>query len=366
MNLSQQPVYNPHKTLGDNLRPKPAETFLGHEINSRFGIAACPATMNAAYIRAAFENGFDVLTRKTERSVRYPANVFPNVLKLDVKGHFKPDQGNTPITGRLPDVINPEDLTIANSCGNNSEGPEYWIEDFRKALSYAGPGQLLIASVVGTIKDGFSSADYHDDFARSAGLAVEAGAPAVELNLSCPNVVGEGVLCYDINAVVDICSRVKERIGDVPIIIKLGYFTYNQEELLRDEIQQVAPYVAAVSASNTIPALIVDEAGKPAFPGPGRERAGVSGTAIKWAGIDMVNRLHQLRETLRLNYEIIGVGGVMQAKDYDDYRRVGADVVQAATGAMWNPDLAHEIKKAQQVPKMVRRHSDSGSNTPPY
>ena len=40
------------------------------------------------------------------------------------------------------------------------------------------------------------------------------------------------------------------------------------------------------------------------------------------------------------------VGGVMTPKDFKEYRDAGADVVMTATGAMWNPYLAKEIKEA--------------------
>jgi tRNA-dihydrouridine synthase len=35
---------------------------------------------------------------------------------------------------------------------------------------------------------------------------------------------------------------------------------------------------------------------------------------------------------------------VTLAQDYFDYKKAGADAVMSATGAMWNPNLAHEIK----------------------
>ena len=58
----------------------------------------------------------------------------------------------------------------------------------------------------------------------------------------------------------------------------------------------------------------------------------------------MVKRLVNLRKMLNLKYEIIGVGGVMDAEDFREYRKAGADIVQSATAAMWNPLLAQEIK----------------------
>jgi dihydroorotate dehydrogenase len=59
----------------------------------------------------------------------------------------------------------------------------------------------------------------------------------------------------------------------------------------------------------------------------------------------MVEKLNKIRQEKKLSYEILGVGGVMTADDYFEYRNAGADAVQSATGAMWNPNLAHDIWK---------------------
>ena len=60
----------------------------------------------------------------------------------------------------------------------------------------------------------------------------------------------------------------------------------------------------------------------------------------------VIRRLDGLRTKLGLSYEIIGVGGVMTVEDFQEYREAGADIVQSATGAMWNPDLAIDIKNS--------------------
>jgi dihydroorotate dehydrogenase len=222
-----------------------------------------------------------------------------------------------------------------------------------QATGYLTLGKLFklsLLSVVGTIQEGFSEDDYYADFARTAQLAAEAGAKVIELNLSCPNVVSEGIVCHNEHAVVEICKRTKEVVGDVPIVIKIAFFSYNQEELLRRILQATRPYISAIAAINTMGAPIVDENGNPAFPGPGREKAGVSGSAIKWAGIDMVNRLAHIRDALGLGYKIIGIGGVMGPQDYHDYVRAGADAIQSASAAMWNPDLAAQVKQSLHTP----------------
>ena len=218
------------------------------------------------------------------------------------------------------------------------------MADLPQAIAGAGTGQLLIMSVVGTIQEGFTADHYYDDFAAAALLAKQAGATVVEVNLSCPNVASEGVLCYSKDAVYEICKRTRAAIGDTPLIIKIGYFSAEQQSLLETIVEQISPYVSAISAINTLAAAIVDENGEQALPGKGRIKSGVCGAAIKWAGLDMVKRLDQLRKAHDYSYEIIGVGGVMQPADFTEYRAAGADVVQAVTAPMWNPHLAAEIK----------------------
>ncbi|HTE48526.1 MAG TPA: hypothetical protein VK675_01300 [Candidatus Paceibacterota bacterium] len=51
-----------------------------------------------------------------------------------------------------------------------------------------------------------------------------------------------------------------------------------------------------------------------------------------------------LRKKNGYSYTIIGVGGVSTPSDFFEYRDAGADIVMSATGAMWNPYLAREIK----------------------
>ena len=92
---------------------------------------------------------------------------------------------------------------------------------------------------------------------------------------------------------------------------------------------------------------MVDEEGNQALPGsPVRLKSGICGAGVKWAGIEMTKRFKEVREKNNYNYEIVGIGGVMNVQDFHDYRDAGADVVMSATGAMWDPYLAIEIKKS--------------------
>lgn len=355
-----RPFYDPGKTYDDNfdngpfslpstLQPvadhgDPKYSFLGNPLYSPFGIAAGPL-LNANFIRFAFDMGFDVPTYKTQRSIDFEANQFPNILYIDVDGDLTLERAAKGLVGKTSTDKPATQFSITNSFGNPSRGPGFWVDDMRKAHTYQKKGQLLIGSAVGSIKEGFSSEDYFNDFAETAGLVAASGVAVVEINLSCPNVATEGVLCYTHDSVVAICEKVKNKIGNKPLIIKLGYFSADQDPLLTRIVKDTADYVSGIVAINTIPAPVVDEAGAQALPGPNRLSSGICGHSIKWAGLDMVNRLAAIRKKTGLKYEIIGVGGVMTPTDFKDYIDAGASVVQSCTGAMWNPGLAAEIKK---------------------
>lgn len=366
--MPQQPAvfYDPAKTFEDNfdngpfpLQPgeepyantgDPAYEFLGHKLNAPFGIAAgsLPTSKHVGY---AFERGYDVVCYKTQRSVPFNANQFPHVVYVDVEGDLTLEKAAQPLVGHLESDTPVEKLTITNSFGNPSRGPDFWVEDMKQAVAAQGKGQLLISSVVGTIQDGFSQEDYFDDFAKTAALAASTGVKVIEANLSCPNVASEGVLCYNYDSVISVCRKVKEAIGDIPLVAKIGYFAPEQHDLLEKIVVDTAPYVTAFSAINTIPAPIVDEQGNQLLPGEGRLKSGMCGASIKWAGLEMVKRLAALRKKHGLSFEIIGVGGVATPADYKKYVEAGADAVQSVTAAMWNPNLAAEVKQSMGTEK---------------
>ena len=125
-------------------------------------------------------------------------------------------------------------------------------------------------------------------------------------------------------------------------MVKVAYF--REESKLEELVRAIGPLVDAICAINTIPASIVDESGAQALPGEGRLWSGVCGRAIQWAGVEMTSRLVRWRERLGMTFAIVGCGGVCGVEDFLAYRRAGADAVMSATGAMWNPGLAEQIR----------------------
>lgn len=356
--MTQSLFFDPDKTYDDNYdngpfnrdptdyrsNQDPEYDFLGHKINFPFGIAA-GSLPTSRHTDAAFRLGYDVVCYKTQRNGNFKSNQFPNILPLDVDGDLTLEKLNQPIITRQDYPADLNKLSITNSFGVPSRGHEVWADDMKKALEGAGKGQLLIMCVMGTIQEGFSQDQYYDDFAQAAKHAKDAGAKIIEINLSCPNVASEGIICYSPDAVFEICQRVKNAIGDIPLIIKIGYFKPEQQGKLEEVVERTKNLVAAISAINTLQGKIVTPDGRQALPGEGRQKSGICGAGIKWAGLDMVKRLDTLRRQKGYDYQIIGVGGVMNPDDFSDYRRAGADVVLSVTGAMWNQYLAQDIKR---------------------
>ncbi|HEY3991240.1 MAG TPA: tRNA-dihydrouridine synthase [Ktedonobacteraceae bacterium] len=349
------PFFDPEKTYEDNFTQGPFGTFadgnvfpqtgksrysvFGQPVYLPFGIPAGPL-LNGKYVKAALDKGFDIPVYKTIRTRKYASAPWPNVLSVRIPSadlSFEMAE-----QGLVADHRYSEPIAITNSFGVPSFEPDFWQADMADASRHARAGQLVVGSFQGTTNRNGDITAYIQDFVLAARLVKETGVKVLEANLSCPNEGTGHLLCYDTQRSKTILTAIKDEIGDLPLCIKIGYF--KDQEQLANLIKEVGSLVQGISAINTIPAKIVDERGQPALPGAGRERSGVCGQPIKWAGLTMVQRLAALRQQLELSFTIIGVGGVTTANDYHEYTNAGADVVMSATGAMWHPELAQEIK----------------------
>ncbi len=320
---------------------KAAQTydFLGEKVTLPFGIPAGPL-VNGKFVKAALDKGFDLVTYKTVRTRQYPCHPWPNVVGVQLEGDLTIEKSKEPLVAT---VKYSQPLSITNSFGVPSFKPDFWQSDLADAVTYAKKGQIVIGSFQGTTKGDGNVKAYIRDFVKAAQLVKETGVKILEANLSCPNEGTAHLLCFDIERTRLITEAVKNKIGTTPLLLKLAYF--QDDEQLKKLVKLVGPFVQGLSVINTMQAAIVDEKGEQALPGKGRLYSGVCGHAIKWAGIDMVKRLHRLREELQMDFSIIGVGGVITPDDYAEYITAGADAVMSATGAMWNPYLAVEIKE---------------------
>ena len=320
------------------------EDFLGFHVNLPFGIPAGPL-LNERFTTAAFRMGFDLAVYKTVRSRAWGCNAFPNVLAVHPKnadGSLIPGSAELD-EGVLADTRYELPISISNSFGVPSRDPDEWQPDMKKAIEAAGSGQLLVPSFQGSRVNGMDQDDYIADHVTTARLVCETGAGLMEMNTSCPNEGHNRLLCHDPHLVGRITEAVKNEIGDRPLVVKLAYIPNDAD--LEIMVKETAAHgtVQGFSTINTISAKLIDAHGNQALPGAGRDRSGVCGNAIRGAGLDMVGRLHAIREKLGLDFTIVGVGGVVRPEDYRAYREAGANAVMSATGAMWNANLARDI-----------------------
>lgn len=370
--MLQTPFYDPNRSYEDNYekgpfgafadskvfepfdfaqgKREPQYGFFGQKVYLPFGIPAGPL-VNSNFCKAAFEKGFDICVYKTVRSSVFPCHPFPNILsvKIDVD-YFLDDskiEGGLTLekaqSKLIADNNYSEPLSITNSFGVPSKDPSVWQEDVKKAISYAKKGQLLILSFMGTVRENQTPEEFVADYVLAAKLSAETGAKILEMNLSCPNIGNEGLVCYNLEMTEKVCEAVRKEIGDKPLILKVGY--YQKDEDLKKLVEIASKFAQGIAAINTISAEVVNKEGNQALPGKNRLRSGVCGAAIKWAGLDMVRRLKKQTANSKQQIAIIGVGGVTKAEDYFEYIKAGADCVMSATGAMWNPNLASEIKQ---------------------
>ncbi|MEI6532864.1 MAG: hypothetical protein WCO06_03425 [Candidatus Roizmanbacteria bacterium] len=352
--MSQIPFYDPLKTYEANYsegpfgefsnsnryvqKGTPSINYHGQNVFLPFGIPAGPI-LNSSFVQSAFQKGYDLVVYKTVRSNSFPCHAYPNIIPVDINGDLTLQRSQTPVHAKTTFT---QPLTITNSFGVPSKKAEIWQEDVKIAISYEGIGQVLILSFMGTVKPNQTRDELINDFVLSAQLAFETTAKILEVNLSCPNIGNEGLVCYDLSITEEILFSIKNAIGNKPLIVKTGYFE-NETDLLKFA-QICNKYAQGISAINTIPAPIVNDEGIQALPGKNRLKSGICGNAIRWAGLDMIRRLSQMRNKYGFTYTLDGVGGVQSVNDYNEYIKNGADAVFSATGSMWNPFLAQEIK----------------------
>ena len=328
---------------------RPAATFLGIPVDLPFGIPAGPL-LNSRYTHAAFLEGFDIAVYKTVRSRPWACNAFPNVLSVHPQGDSIDPEGTEKDEGVLADSDFGTDaarISISNSFGVPSQDPDVWQPDMALAVQQAGAGQVLVGSFQGSRTPGMSDDAYIADCVTTARLVQETGAKIIEMNTSCPNEGHNRLLCHNPELVGRICDAVKNEIGDTPFMIKLAYLPADEqvETMVRDTAAHGT--VQALCTINTISCKLVYAQGGQALPGAGRDRSGVCGAAIRPAGLAMVQRVAAVRELLGVPFDIVGVGGVTTPADYEAYRAAGAAAVMSATGAMWNPALARQIKAGE-------------------
>ncbi len=225
-----------------------------------------------------------------------------------------------------PSIIEIDEGTFLNSVGLANPGIDAFceeIKDIKKRTNIP-----LIISVFGPGPDGY---------AKIAKQAEEAGADAIEINVSCPHAeVASISLSPELTA--EFTSTVKKAVN-IPVFAKL---TPNIANIV--PIAQAAEEAGAdaIVAINTIRALALDiETGRPIL---SHGIGGLSGKAIRPVGVRVVYELFK-----NINIPIIGVGGVFSWQDVLEYIYAGATAVQIGSALSRGDHILSEITNGLEI-----------------
>lgn len=156
---------------------------------------------------------------------------------------------------------------------------------------------------------------------------------AIELNISCPN-VKEGGIAFGTNPIMAalITSKVKAVI-DKPLYVKLSPNVTDIVEIAKAVEEAGAD---AISMINTLVGMRINlKTRKPVI---FNKMGGFSGPAIKPVALRMIYQVYQ-----NVSIPIIGMGGIMNARDVIEFMYAGASAVQVGSGNLIYPTLCKDI-----------------------
>ncbi|MHA1566055.1 MAG: dihydroorotate dehydrogenase, partial [Alphaproteobacteria bacterium] len=194
----------------------PHKDFLGIPVNSRIGITA-GLLLNSRWIDTFARLGFDILTYKTVRSVHRESYGLPNWVFIDRDDQIDAHELDEVQRSRADTGGDYSAATSSVSFGMPSKAPAEWMPDVTRASNALRPGQVLIVSVVASPEPGSDVSHMIADFGLLTAMAREAGAHAVEANLSCPNVcTAEGDIFLDADLSGKIARAMQDNAGGIP------------------------------------------------------------------------------------------------------------------------------------------------------
>jgi len=306
-------------------------------LDSTLGIASGPL-LNSRWVEAYAHLGFDILTYAAVRSVARPAHALPNI--VFVENHEQAAVARSGAHGNQP-------MTFAVSMGLPSMDPSVWRKDVRRAKDRLGRGQILVVSVVGTPVEGGDAEALALDYARCAAWAAEAGADVIGVHLACANLdAAHGQMLHEnTRTSAHILGRVRGMV-DRPIVAGLGAF--RSPRFLHETMTRLAPWVHGFSLVHGIQRRVVDREGGAVFEGKDREVASVVGADTYAACSRQVEEAIAWRKAGDWHRAILATGGITSVERARASLREGADAVLVSTGALTDPLLAFQFRRALQ------------------
>lgn len=212
---------------------------------------------------------------------------------------------------------------MLNSVGLQNKGIGYFINNTYPAISKYNTN-VVININGGTIDEYVSLAAICNDLEKI---------PAIELNISCPNVkMGGMVFGTHLPTAREVIKKVRE-VYKRTLIVKLSPNVTSVSDFARVSEEEGAD---AISLINTILGMAVDL--KKRRPALSTITGGLSGPAIKPVALRMV---WQVAGAVKI--PVIGMGGIMTASDALEFLLVGAAAIQVGTATFIEPDAPVKI-----------------------
>lgn len=164
-------------------------------------------------------------------------------------------------------------------------------------------------------------------------LEPEAGVAALELNLSCPNVKEGGLEIGRSPKAIEETTHQVRQITHRPLWVKL---TPNVSDIATMARAAEAGGADAVSLINTLVGMVIDvERRRPVLH---RGCGGLSGPAIRPVAVAMIRQVYKA-----VTIPIIGMGGIVCARDVVEFLLAGARAVQIGTANFNDPAVTVRI-----------------------
>jgi len=221
-----------------------------------------------------------------------------------------------------------------NSMGLPNLGYKYYNDIAPKLKSYGKP---LIASIAGA-----NSQEYKKIVEAFNSSNVD----ILEINLSCPNVVGRPQIGYDFEMSEEIMGIVGD-VSEKPWGVKLPpYFDFvHFEEMASILNNSKISFIVSINSIGN--ALFIDWKTEKVLIKPRGGFGGLGGKYIKPTALANVRKFHEL---LNKKIKIVGVGGIYSGIDAFEFILSGATLLQLGTSfAQEGPQVFERVSRELKV-----------------
>src|SRR5690554_663714 len=229
---------------------------------------------------------------------------------------------------------------MLNAVGLQNKGIRYFIDTiYPRIKDY---NTHLIINVNGSTIE---------DYIELTGIVNELDhIPAIELNISCPN-VKEGGMAFGITCQgAETITREVRKVYDKTLIVKLSPNVTDIADIARSVEAEGADGVSLV---NTFVGMAIDaEKRKPLL---STVTGGLSGPAIKPIALRMV---WQVAKAVKI--PVVAMGGIMNTADAVEFMLAGASALQVGTALFKNPYIPLQIVEGIQT--YLERHMINSVN----